>query len=525
MKPEKPKLILAGAGSGKTTRLVEEILKCIPHLEPYRYLVAITYTNAATNSIKDKLNSKVKIPPNLFVGTTYSFFNKFIILPYSSIIPKITNSKDKTSPSESFISPEKIFFEMSDAVLTAYLKRKNDNWNTFDPIQKTRHKNYLISTIVTKGKIPFDMIESISANLITNNPIIREYLGRRIQFLFVDEFQDSSNQQFQVFDEIRKSKRTEIYKVGDAEQFITNYSANFKEFNKIPIIHHQSKYQVQNENTNNRCSSQITQFINNFNTQLQQEARFSTIVRQGVFFVQQTDLSLIIKSFQGNTIHWTTEENFCRFYLAYENKTFDSVGEKFGISKISREGSKPQFLITEMMELICKVTNLSQKQICEVHKINLLQMRILAIRLLKKRFSSLEEFKLFFESDLNLKIRNDFVDLNKFVGELGLLYHEKNEVLSNDFMSSIHKSKGLEATCVLVVATNNKELKQWLETDKYERTREQYNRKMKVKAFEDTHRLGFVAFSRAKMSLTISCLEPLSIENRIKLQSLSVTFY
>jgi len=52
-----------------------------------------------------------------------------------------------------------------------------------------------------------------------------------------------------------------------------------------------------------------------------------------------------------------------------------------------------------------------------------------------------------------------------------------------EFTTSIHKSKGLEATCVLVVAKTNKELSEWLETDHSKRLADK----------NDMKRLGFVA--------------------------------
>jgi DNA helicase-2/ATP-dependent DNA helicase PcrA len=95
---------------------------------------------------------------------------------------------------------------------------------------------------------------------------------------------------------------------------------------------------------------------------------------------------------------------------------------------------------------------------------------------------------------------------------------------STDFTTSIHKSKGLEATCVLVVAKNNHELSLWLETDHTNRTAVQFTAKNKAKAFDDNCRLGFVAFSRAKQSLFIACLETINSNNKIKLESLEVKF-
>lgn len=51
----KPKLIIAGPGAGKTYGMVNEIISSLSELSPARYMVVITYTNSATDNIKNRL--------------------------------------------------------------------------------------------------------------------------------------------------------------------------------------------------------------------------------------------------------------------------------------------------------------------------------------------------------------------------------------------------------------------------------------------------------------------------------------
>lgn len=522
MKSVKPKLEVAGAGSGKTTRMVDRIVGCIPNLEPHRFLVAITYTNAATNSIKEKLSQKTKIPPNVFVGTTYAFFNKFLVLPYSTIVPKITVDKKKNLTTESYIALDKLFFELNENKLKKILKANNPNWTKKTPQEKQMAENVFIRNLIKKGKIPFDKIVSIASYLIQDNKVIRDIVGQRIQYLFVDEFQDANNQQFVVFDEIRKAKKTVIYKVGDAEQFIHNFRANLKEFNKIPIIQHKDKYEVETVNINNRCSNQITTFINKFNTQLQQEAKFSTVEKKGVFFIDNTDLTTIANIFRTNTTVWETEPNFKRFYLAFENDQYNSISNSFGLIKISNDSKKAHNILSEVLQIIFKMEGCSQKELCEKYSINTIQLRTLAVKLWKKTFSSIDEFKLYFTNELKLSIVDDYVDVDEQYKYLDELKRKSSDQKHSEFTTSIHKSKGLEATCVLVVAKSNDELSKWLETDFLKRNEIQHKKDGKIKQFDDTCRLGFVAFSRAKTALHIACLENLVESNKEKLRQLNI---
>lgn len=521
MKAEKPTLVIAGAGSGKTTNMVKEIVKCLPELEPHRFLAAITYTHAATNSIKERLSEHTKIPANVFVGTTYAFFNKFLVLPYGSLLPKVTENKKKGTRKEDFIANDKMFFELDDKKVIDILKSRHSDWNTKDAQQKQMLEYAFINKLVRNGKIPFDEIASIASYLICDHQIVREKVGNRLQFLFVDEFQDSNNQQFKIFDEIRKSKKTKVYKVGDAEQFISNFSAGFKDFSKIPIVQHKAKYEVAVRKDNNRCSSQITNFINNFNTQLQQVSVKGEVENSGVFFINNTDLLGISNTFKKKTEIWEDEPDFKRFYLAFENKAFDTIPS---LIKISNDNKKNHHLLSEVILIITKIVGLNSKQICEKYNINTIQLRTFAIKLWKSNFTDFGEFKTYFEQDLSLHISTEEnFDAEKFFEELQTLKVIPNNKQQTEYTTTIHKSKGLEATCVLVVARDNNELEKWLENNHDNRVSIQYSQKNKEKAFEDHYRLGFVAFSRAKVALYIACLEGLTELNKKKLERFDIS--
>ncbi|MBN8573871.1 MAG: UvrD-helicase domain-containing protein [Candidatus Kapabacteria bacterium] len=498
MKAEKPTLVIAGAGSGKTTNMVKKIVESLPELEPYRFLAAITYTNAAANSIKERLSQHTKIPANVFVGTIDAFFNKFLILPYATL--------------HDITQVDKLFIELNIETIA------KEKFGT-DFKNKNGYKKNLLNSLLKKGVIPFSQISEIAEKLIVIKEI-QELVGKRLQFLFVDEFQDTNIQEFKVFDKIHKAEKTKLYKVGDAEQYIMSFRFNLEGnkaplLPKIPIIQHQKKFNLLPNLDNNRCSHQITTFINNFNTQLQQEARFSTVEKNGVFFISHTDLLTISNTFKEKTEIWKDEPDFKRFYLAYSFKSepFKSLPNQLGLIQISNESKKTHHLLSEVIHIITKIVGLNSKQICEKYNINTIQLRTLAIKIWKKDFVDFNEFKTYFEQDLALHISTEEgSDAEKFFDDLQNLKIIPTIQQQTEYTTTIHKSKGLEATCVLVVAKTNNELTHWLETDKEKRLKDK----------NDTKRLGFVAFSRAKTALYIACLEELSKTNKNKLMELKV---
>ena len=78
-------------------------------------------------------------------------------------------------------------------------------------------------------------------------------------------------------------------------------------------------------------------------------------------------------------------------------------------------------------------------------------------------------------------------------------FSDDEEISGNEEIRilTIHKSKGLEADGVLVVAENRKQFFKWLTM----RSKDLKNEK------DEEYRLGYVAYSRAKRVLALACLE------------------
>jgi DNA helicase II / ATP-dependent DNA helicase PcrA len=82
---------------------------------------------------------------------------------------------------------------------------------------------------------------------------------------------------------------------------------------------------------------------------------------------------------------------------------------------------------------------------------------------------------------------------------------------SSSVFSTIHSSKGLESTSVLVIADSNQQLKTWLDFEKANTE------------LDDEHRLGYVAFSRARDMLCIACFEPIDTDLKEKIKRINAS--
>lgn len=75
--PKKNIVVIAGAGSGKTTVLTERIRFLLKQGAPSNKIAAITFTNMAAEEMRQRL-SEVDGINDVFIGTIHSFANKYV---------------------------------------------------------------------------------------------------------------------------------------------------------------------------------------------------------------------------------------------------------------------------------------------------------------------------------------------------------------------------------------------------------------------------------------------------------------
>lgn len=514
------KIIIAGPGAGKTYNMVETILKALPDLSPCRYMAVITYTNAATANIQKRLAQKITIPENLFIGTIHSFLNRFIVIPFSSMA--ITD-----------IGREKLFMQCGiDDVFDRVEKSKDKDKRSKSPQEAAVIKSKITKKLNQLGYITFDQTLSIAKNCVANSEVCR-ILSNRLQFLFVDEFQDSGNEVYSIVDGIRKQNRTKVYCVGDPEQYIQSFDSSIRAFKFIPILKAaESKgYEVQINNSNYRSTKKIVAFLNHFNGRY-----FDAIKFQQVAVSKKTnrpedaeegeEVMFIKKSGDVTSI----KENFytlCeilnipvskRCILAKKNDLFKRIIASVNNQYMNPKKATNVLPLKAIQDTLLSTLRMNQTQFCDHHQTDMIALRKHAVSIFKA---------------INAGIIKDEDSYGKFINEtLGLQMKEglpvKIENLKADFgnnenatvitISNIHTIKGLESEAVLAIAKTEEELLLWIETDHSVREAKRDNEKT------DYPRLGYVAFSRAERLLCIACLESISNTTLAKLHQLGIVF-
>lgn len=499
--------VVAGPGAGKTSGLVDEVVNVLPYLEQQKFLVVITYTNAAADKIKLDLNNRIKIPNNLFVGTIHSFLDRFILIPYASNLE---------------IVPEEIVF--------------------IDEIKVSdqRYKAAATKNARDKGIITFEQIELISKKIVCGGKIKvsdkdvnilkgtakqhSKIIGQRLQYVFVDEYQDATTTQHEIFKNLIATDVIEqFYCVGDPEQYIYGFtyrgSISKPDYKNIPInqIVTLGDVVLKNIALNRRSQPKIVKFINQFSKLQQKANKNDSDENQDVTFIESIQQDQIIGTFL-NICKTRGIIDTKKFFLCYASRTID-FEDLNDVSEYVDTSLKSEKLLSESLKLICGLVGKSQKRIAEEKQFDKLELRKLAIKIIKviKDDPEITEDGVaqILKNNFNIGRESNSLFVTK---NLHSLKRIKLSLLSNNddskknVKSTIHKSKGLEAEAVLVIAKKRSELTNWLETDQNVRSEDK----------SDTCRLGFVAFSRAKELLCIACLEDINISVKGKMAELGI---
>jgi len=234
-----PCLVLAGAGSGKTGVICQKIAYLIQKCDyKARNIAAVTFTNKAAREMKERV---VKIlDKNLTRGLTVSTFHSLgldiirkeiktlgykpgftlfddqdtLALLKELTIDSFDGDKDLLSKLQSSISNWKNDLLLPDEAI----KRSSDADTTenaeFYALYQKHMKAY--------NALDFDDLILIPTLLLKNFPEVRARWQKKIQYLLVDEYQDTNASQYELV-KLIAGKNALITVVGDDDQSIYSW--------------------------------------------------------------------------------------------------------------------------------------------------------------------------------------------------------------------------------------------------------------------------------------------------------------
>jgi superfamily I DNA/RNA helicase len=238
-------VVIAAPGSGKTYVLSEKIKINLKNLHEHQGCIAISYTNKASNELKNRSLSNGENPMCSFFGTIDKFNLSEIIIPFGKQLFGIPKTEIKISKISSLSNEEKdnlIWFNRS---LTL-----GDILEDQLAILKSLFLNGLI-LIETFG---------IMANYVFLNSIAcQKYIRARYKYLYIDEYQDSGFEQHQIFLLI-KSLNIKAVAVGDINQSI--YASSGKDAKYLEELTRDEDFKCFKLDKNHRCHPSIINYSN-----------------------------------------------------------------------------------------------------------------------------------------------------------------------------------------------------------------------------------------------------------------------
>ncbi|MDF1878744.1 UvrD-helicase domain-containing protein [Sulfurimonas sp. SAG-AH-194-C20] len=226
---EGPVLILAGAGSGKTTTIISRLAYLIEVLGiPASNTLTLTFTNKAAKEMKERslaMIENVAYPPLLCTfhkfGLLFLKFNIHLLKRQNNFVVIDTDDKKKIIKKiNSELPTPLIASEISrykNSLLTpddAYKQAELFNYKQIAEVYREYEKHLLENNLVD-----FDDLIALTYKLLDENPELASTTSKKYQYIMIDEYQDTNELQLKLIQKLCTSHNN-VCVVGDDDQSI-----------------------------------------------------------------------------------------------------------------------------------------------------------------------------------------------------------------------------------------------------------------------------------------------------------------
>ncbi len=226
---EGPVLILAGAGSGKTTTIISRLAYLIEVLGiPASNTLTLTFTNKAAKEMKERslaMIENVAYPPLLCTfhkfGLLFLKFNIHLLGRQNNFVVIDTDDKKRII--------KKINAELPTPLIASEISRyKNSLLSPDDAYKQAELFNYkqiaevyreYEQYLLENNLVDFDDLISLTYKLLDENKALAEATSKKYQYIMIDEYQDTNELQLKLIQKLC-STHNNICVVGDDDQSI-----------------------------------------------------------------------------------------------------------------------------------------------------------------------------------------------------------------------------------------------------------------------------------------------------------------
>lgn len=236
-------VVIARPGSGKTYILSQKIGSVLPKLPDHKGIIAISYTNKASDELKNRSQQNGLETKGSFFGTIDRFCSTEIIIPFLAHIwgpstESIQIIRSRDLPEED----KKDLPNMPTAGLD---------------LQSLEDITEFLKTQYKKGVLFLEANGALALYVINNSVACRRYIKSRYTHIIIDEYQDSGQEQHELFLLLQNLGLIGIA-VGDADQSIFRFSG--KDSKYLLDLSKDSNFKLFPVDLNHRCHPSIINY-------------------------------------------------------------------------------------------------------------------------------------------------------------------------------------------------------------------------------------------------------------------------
>lgn len=229
-------VITAKPGSGKTFTLVEKIARELEPLPDYKGVIAISFTNKASEELKSRCKRKGLVIKQSFFGTIDRFYISQVIIPFASHLTNV-------APDYSVVA------DIKETPKYASLSTLSSN--------VTAEEETLLIEALSEGYVFLQKSGEIALYILRKVPGALRYIQARFSHIFIDEYQDCGEIQHAIFLLLTSSGLIGVA-VGDIDQAIYGFAQRFPEY-LLSLVSNDS-FKHFELSKNHRCHSSISEY-------------------------------------------------------------------------------------------------------------------------------------------------------------------------------------------------------------------------------------------------------------------------
>lgn len=363
-------LVVAGPGAGKTELLAQKaafLLQTNSCKFPYKIL-AISFKRDAAYNLKERVQQRCgEELSRRFDSLTFDSFAKQLLDRFKNALPIDFRIKEDYN----IIFDERYILDKYYALDTLFYKNNtkdsilelhNSQFPHFNNCQAEKIRQAVwIDMLNNSSELSFKMIMRLAEYIINTNPKIKKYLQQTYKYIFLDEFQDTTGIQYDLFKSCFLDSQSYFTAVGDDKQRIMLWAGAqntiFDDFildtkaSRVPLT------------MNFRCAPRLVKLLNYLTEYLLDKKDFATPSpkwdsEQGectvfIFENYEEEMKILLQDIKKQIKNDKVEpRNICILVKQQLSKYVGDLIEYFNTNGVSvRDESLYQDLLTEELPL------------------------------------------------------------------------------------------------------------------------------------------------------------------------------